>query len=319
MAYRDSTLTKPAASLSPVATWPSGAAQGDYAVAIYAEEVVGAGGIAPPPGWTQRGTASLTADGMEIRLYDLDGGVGASPPSTTFSANTSGTDKIIIIVVLSGRDVAAPRTFVQPTTNDAANTNPISAALAGGTAVAGDDLVSFLVLDKFSNADVWGTDWTGTGLTERQDDNNGWVCATAATQAAVAAGATGTITPTATRSSGSSNSGYWGVVLAIKAAAAPTITTQPQSQTKLPGETATFLVAATPSGGALIYQWKANGVNVGTNSASYTTGTLTAADNGTQITCDVTDSNGTTTSATAILTVFAPPVTAIAAPVISRF
>lgn len=83
----------------------------------------------------------------------------------------------------------------------------------------------------------------------------------------------------------------------------PTINTHPTNQTCYVGETATFTVSATTSGGTLSYQWKDDGANVGTNSNSYTTAAATLADNGAQITCAVTDDNGTTTSNAATWTV----------------
>lgn len=83
----------------------------------------------------------------------------------------------------------------------------------------------------------------------------------------------------------------------------PTINTQPTPQTGNVGGTATFTIAATTSGGALSYQWKDDGTNVGSNSNSYTTGTLTNADQWAQITCVVTDDNGSATSTAAKLTV----------------
>ena len=83
----------------------------------------------------------------------------------------------------------------------------------------------------------------------------------------------------------------------------PTIDTQPTDQTCYVGETATFTIAATTSGGTLSYQWKDDGANVGTNSSSYTTAAAVLGDNGAQITCAVTDDNGTTTSNAATWTV----------------
>lgn len=85
----------------------------------------------------------------------------------------------------------------------------------------------------------------------------------------------------------------------------PTINTQPTPQTAYEGFTATYTIAATTSGGTLHYQWKVNGVNSGTDSSSFTTATLVLADSGAVITCDVSDTNGTTTSASALLTVTA--------------
>lgn len=84
--------------------------------------------------------------------------------------------------------------------------------------------------------------------------------------------------------------------------AGPTVTDQPDNQNAYPGEVATFTVAATTSGGTLNYQWKFNGANVGTNSTTYTRTTVIGDDAG-LITVDITDDNGTVTSATAILRV----------------
>ena len=81
--------------------------------------------------------------------------------------------------------------------------------------------------------------------------------------------------------------------------AAPTINTQPVSQTCYVTQTVTYTISATASAGGLSYQWKDDGSNVGTNSSSYTTAAATLTDNNSVITCVVTDSNGSTTSAPA--------------------
>jgi hypothetical protein len=86
------------------------------------------------------------------------------------------------------------------------------------------------------------------------------------------------------------------------AATSPTINTQPQNARVDAGDLATFTVSATTSGGALSYQWKLNGANVGTDQASYQRLT-TGAENGALITVVVTDSNGSTTSSAAQLVV----------------
>ena len=82
---------------------------------------------------------------------------------------------------------------------------------------------------------------------------------------------------------------------------APTITTQPASQTMLLGRTATFSVTA--SGTApLVYQWYKNGAAVSeANSATFTTPVVTTADNNTTYSVTVSNSAGSITSSTATL------------------
>lgn len=89
---------------------------------------------------------------------------------------------------------------------------------------------------------------------------------------------------------------------------APSITTQPGNATVKAGETATFTIAA--SGTGLTYQWKidrndGNGwVNIdGATVAIYTTSTVDISCNGFKYQCVVSNSAGTDTSNTAVLTV----------------
>ena len=87
------------------------------------------------------------------------------------------------------------------------------------------------------------------------------------------------------------------------AAIAPTITAQPASLTVTAGQTAAFTVAA--SGTApLSYQWRKNGTNIaGATSGSYTTSATTTSDSGSTFEVVVSNSAGSTTSASAKLTV----------------
>jgi hypothetical protein len=91
-------------------------------------------------------------------------------------------------------------------------------------------------------------------------------------------------------------------------AVAPSVTTQPISQSILAGQTATFSVTA--SGTApLSYQWKKNGATItGATSASYTTPAETTADNGAQFSVAVANSAGTVASSAAVLTVTTNPI-----------
>jgi len=89
---------------------------------------------------------------------------------------------------------------------------------------------------------------------------------------------------------------------------APTIVTQPASQTVTAGQTATFTVVAAGTA-PLSYQWQKNGVSVaGATSASYTTPVTATSDSGSTFAVLVSNTAGTVTSAAATLTVNAAAV-----------
>ena len=86
-------------------------------------------------------------------------------------------------------------------------------------------------------------------------------------------------------------------------AVAPTITTQPLSQTVTVGATATFSVVATGTA-PLSYQWSKGGTAIaGATNASYTTPATVSGDNGSTFTVKVSNSAGSQTSNAATLTV----------------
>ncbi|VVB54878.1 Laccase [uncultured archaeon] len=90
---------------------------------------------------------------------------------------------------------------------------------------------------------------------------------------------------------------------------APTIITQPSSQTVVEGQTSTFNVTAAGTL-PLSYQWQKNGVDIpGATGASYTTPPATLSDNGSVFRVNVTNSMGSVMSNGAVLTVL--PVTSI--------
>lgn len=89
-------------------------------------------------------------------------------------------------------------------------------------------------------------------------------------------------------------------------AIAPSITTQPASQTANVGGTVTFTVSATGTQ-PITYQWRKNGATIaGATSATYVLNSITATDAGTY-TVEITNPGGTVTSAGATLTVLVPP------------
>ena len=84
----------------------------------------------------------------------------------------------------------------------------------------------------------------------------------------------------------------------------PTITTQPEDASACDGGDAVFTIMATGSG-TLHYQWYDDASPVGSDSDTLNLVSVTLSDNGSQITCDVTDDCGTATSTAATLTVVA--------------
>jgi hypothetical protein len=85
-------------------------------------------------------------------------------------------------------------------------------------------------------------------------------------------------------------------------AVAPTITTQPASQSVTLGQTATFSVTAKGTA-PLTYQWQKNGGNIsGAAAASYTTPATVAGDNGAKFDVVVSNTVGSQTSTMATLT-----------------
>jgi hypothetical protein len=84
---------------------------------------------------------------------------------------------------------------------------------------------------------------------------------------------------------------------------APSITSQPASQTVVAGKTASFAVAATGTT-PMTYQWSKNGAAIsGATSSSYTTPAEITADNNAKFTVAVSNSAGSATSNAATLTV----------------
>ena len=140
---------------------------------------------------------------------------------------------------------------------------------------------------KKNGVDV-GTDAASYSLTTVSGDNG----------AAITVVVTGACSPAATSTA---------AVLTVNAA--PSITAQPVSTSVCAGAVASFAVTATGTG--LHYQWKKNGVDVGTDAASYSLTTV-SGDNGATITVVVTGTcSPAATSTAAVLTVnTAPAITA---------
>lgn len=136
--------------------------------------------------------------------------------------------------------------------------------------------------------------WTFNGA------NISGATASSYTVANAQAGNAGTYAVVVSNSAGSVTSAD--ATLTVNAGVAPTITTQPQSQTVAQGQNATFSVAASGSA-PLSYQWTFNGANIsGATASSYTVVSAKASNAGSYAAV-VSNAFGSATSSTATLTV----------------
>lgn len=237
-------------------------------------------------------------DAMRSEVWKADNVTGGS---TTITETFSGSviNRLIAVKEISGTtgyDSAAAANNGQdqnaPGTGTDAVTSNATPSLTSQPA-----LFSGWVTDKAFNraAPVAGTGYTddgvgGSGLSGLNTVRSESKRVTATT------GQAATFTESA-------DSRYFVFVAGYLEPLAPAITAQPTNQTAFEGNTATFNITATTSGGVLHYQWKFNGSNVGTDTNSYARSNCVFADNGGIVTCVVTDDNGSTTSSNAYLTV----------------
>jgi glucose/arabinose dehydrogenase len=104
--------------------------------------------------------------------------------------------------------------------------------------------------------------------------------------------------------------GSTGVVYRVEYGGAPSITTQPASQTIPAGSPVTFRVRATGAP-TLHYQWRRNGTDVpGATAQDYTIPVVAQADNGARFRAFVSNSAGSALSDEAVLTIATPTATA---------
>jgi hypothetical protein len=213
MAYRDST-TATGNSTTPSVAVPAGAAIDDIAILkVNFDNSTGTVGF--PAGFTSFATLRCTADGHTTacawkRLTAADSG--------TYDITLTGiaaSNWVCQASLYSGRHTTDPPVAATTTQNTAA-ASPVSIALTGVTAVAGDDI------EWLSGPDVTALN-VGNGHTEPgsytkdEDTENGWANMCCAHRNNVGAGATGTITGSFALSA--NTAGFNGFVIRVPAAA----------------------------------------------------------------------------------------------------
>lgn len=103
------------------------------------------------------------------------------------------------------------------------------------------------------------------------------------------------------------------IVMAVNPLVTPAVTIGTSNQSICSGKSGTFFAIAANAGSLPVYQWKKNGINVGTNINSYTSSSLI---NGDMITCIITSNSNcfTTNSATSnsiAITIFQNPIVSL--------
>src|SRR6266478_2013892 len=224
---------------------------------------------------------------------------GATSSSYTTQATTSSDNGALFTVAVSNTVGSVTSSAASLTVNAAPVAPSITTQPANQTVTAGQT-ASFSVTA------------TGTATLSYQWNKNG-TAISGATSSGYTTPATATsdngalFTVVVSNTPGSVTSGV--ATLTVNAApVAPSITTQPASQTVTTGQTASFSVAATGTA-PLTYQWQKNSVAIsGATSSSYTTPATASSDNGALFTVAVSNTVGSVTSSAANLTVNAAPV-----------
>lgn len=174
---------------------------------------------------------------------------------------------------------------------------------------AGDLLLSALTIGSGTSGLAIAP---GGSFTQISVDNNDSTSVGGSTAFEILSGASGTQGCAWTWAAGGSTNDNASIIVALlPLPLVPTINTQPRNAYVAPEQLATFTVSATASAGSLTYQWRDNRSGSfanctdgsGATTAVYTTGPISFAAQGRQYQVLVTDSNGTTTSNPATLTV----------------
>ncbi len=239
---------------------------------------------------TTSGFASQVINGNLSSVVGNNGLYGATGTFPTISWNASNYFRDVV--------VAAGTTSVAPTITTQPSSQTITAGQTATFGVAATGTSPMTYQWKKNGTSISGaTSSSYTTPAETTTDNNAQFSVAVINSAGSAA----------------SNAAVLTVNAAAVTPVAPTITTQPSSQTITAGQTATFGVAATGTS-PMTYQWKKNGTAIsGATSSSYTTPAETTTDNSAQFAVSVSNSAGSAASNAAILTVNA----AVVAPAIT--
>jgi hypothetical protein len=202
------------AAASPTVGYPTLSANDVLLLSVVSDGIVT---LTDPSGWTLLKSVQSTADNQTHNVWRK---VATGSESGTLTIASSASLKAFDCLMgsWSGRDTTTPETFSTSTHNDSGNASPVTVSAVGGTAATGDDLVWFAELDQLTDTDTWAFA-PPSGYVEQYDHANGsWISHSVATLDSASSGATGTVSGTATRATGTSGAGYTAILVALKAA-----------------------------------------------------------------------------------------------------
>ncbi len=286
--------TPPATPVAPTITTQPTATQTVTAGTSVSFTVAATGTPAPTYQWKKGGTAVAT--GGTAATYTIAtptvSDAGTYTVTVTNSAGNITSNPAVLNVLPAA---TAPSIDVQPT--------PSATVLEGGSATLS---VSASTADGGILSYQWKRGATNVGTNSASLTFN---------PAALADGGTYTVVVTNTLNGTTAQTTSDSAVVTVTPLPAPVIDVQPQSKTVVAPSGTTFSVTAHGTG-TLRYQWKKNGSNVGTDSASYTIEATDLNETTGLYSVVVTDSNNATvTSENATLTVTAPEPTYAGDPV----
>ncbi len=250
-------------------------------------------------GGTATFTVAATGNGtLSYQWYNASGAI-SSATGSSYTTGTAGSYYVIVTNTLNGTTTSTKSSTATLTINTAAaptiSTQPVSQTVNAGSSV------TFSVVASGNGTLSYQWYFGGAAISGATSPN--YIISSATTANA------GSYYVIVTNTVGTSTGSTTSSTATLTVNAAPTITTQPASQTVVLGNSATFTVAAAGSG-TLSYQWYKGSVGSGTaisgaTSASYTIATTTSSSAGSYY-VTVTNSVGTTNSTAATLTLQEP-------------
>jgi len=301
------TTSNSGAKFSVVVSNSAGSATSSAAVLTVNAAVVAPSITTQPASQTitagQTATFAVAASGTAPMSYQwqLNGSAinGATSATYTTPAETTSNSGSRFSVVVSNSAGSATSSDAMLTVNAATVAPSITTQPASQTITSGQT-ATFSVAASGTAPFSYQWQLNGSAI-------NGATSSTYTTPAETTSNSGAKFSVVVSNSAGSATSGN--ATLTVTATpVAPSITTQPASQTITAGQTATFAVAA--SGTApMSYQWQLNGSAInGATSSTYTTPAETVSNSGAKFSVVVSNSTGSATSNNATLTVNAAPV-----------